>query len=396
MSSPNTKSNASKTVSKLVIKAYKDNKFSSITGEFTASINPENLFIGSGVDYAVKSMGHVNLVNYRASPPSILSFSLLFDNTGIVPGSNTIAVIEQVKQLQEVIYNVQKSNNAPNYVRVTWGELDFKGRLIDLNINYSMFQVDGTLVRAEAAISILQETPLFAKGKSNAGQDTERTNLSKANVAATGPKHQATPGNPKHPDATGEPTTFKKTPNGPGAYSDAPKGAYDGPPDKVYHGPAADKNGDQWGGGPQPETSSGQHSHHPHLLGSGKHQTSDANKPSVNAPKTAASLEKTADGLQAPTPAIADYSAGGVDMLGAGVAGGIGAGVAGGMSAGVAGGMGARAKNSFLKKKRLNLGKFTGNVNVNSIKDKAKNAIPKLSLWQRAKLLARAVRAKLS
>lgn len=215
-------------VSKLVIKACSDNKFASFTGEFITSINPENLVIKSAVSYHVpEGMPSSSLLQYRGSPPKLLSFSLLFDNTGIIPGSNTIAVMEQVKKLQDVAYSIHKKDNAPNYIRVIWGQIDFKGRLVDLDIVYSMFQVDGTLVRAEAHISVLEELVPLGKGKSAAGVDSNHA--SGANSTS----------NQKVPSSQGisSQEVFAPTPNGMnGAYSGAPPGAYDGGPNQIYQG----------------------------------------------------------------------------------------------------------------------------------------------------------------
>ncbi|HLP34991.1 MAG TPA: hypothetical protein VK133_03285 [Amoebophilaceae bacterium] len=232
------------TVSKLMIKACRDNKFSSFTGQFITSINPENLVIKSGVGYHTpQSMAGATLLQYRGTPPRLLAFSLLFDNTGIIPGSNTIPVIEQVKQLQAIAYDVQKKNNAPNYIRVVWGQIDFKGRLVDLEVTYSMFQMDGTLVRAEAKITVLEEIPLVGPGKSAAGKDSEYAKASGA--SATGSHRIGTQdGN------VGAPTeeAFAPTPDGTnGAYSGAPDGAYEGGPDDVYEGDRSNNNNTGWG-----------------------------------------------------------------------------------------------------------------------------------------------------
>lgn len=237
-------------VSKLAIKACSDNKFSSFTGEFITSINPENLIVKSGVAYhAAQGMAGPNLLKYRGSPPKLLTFSLLFDNTGIIPGSNTINVMEQVKQLQDVAYNVNKKNNAPNYIRVIWGQIDFKGRLVDLDITYSMFQVDGTLVRAEASISIIEELPPFGAGKSSLGKESTYAKPSGANVTEN--NRSVNNAGPSNEEA------FAATPNGMnGAYSGAPDGAYDGGPDGVYQGGSSAGDNNFSSSSSQPSSSS--------------------------------------------------------------------------------------------------------------------------------------------
>ncbi len=217
-------------VSKLVIKACSDNKFSSFTGEFITSINPENLSIKSAVSYDMPNgMAGAHLLKYRGLCPKVLSFSLLFDNTGIMPGSNAIPVTEQVKQLQDVAYSIHKKNNAPNYIRIIWGQIDFKGRLKDLDIVHAMFQVDGTLVRSEAHLSVLEELAPLGTGKSGLGVDSDYAKGSGAH--ATSGRKMSSNQSPPSQEA------FAPTPNGMnGAYSGAPPGAYDGAPDQVYHG----------------------------------------------------------------------------------------------------------------------------------------------------------------
>lgn len=161
-----------KQVSKLTIKACKNNQYSSFKDEFTSFINPENLFLKSNIVYHAPPSRVKNL-KYRKSPPTLLSFSLLFDSTGMIPGTgNKNNVMDQVKRLQDITYNVQKEQRMPNYLRILWGDIDFKGRLVDLNINYSLFKPDGTLARAEARLAILGEQSIRKVVDQTADQNT--------------------------------------------------------------------------------------------------------------------------------------------------------------------------------------------------------------------------------
>ena len=144
-------------ISKLVIKAYSDNKFTSSTGEYTASINPEDISVSGGIDYHLsQGMGSPGTLRYNTSRPKLLTFKLLFDNTGIIPGSDAV-VEEQIGQLKKVIYDVQENINSPYYVRIIWGVIDFKGRLSDLDINYTRFKAEGLPIRAEAFVRVVEE-----------------------------------------------------------------------------------------------------------------------------------------------------------------------------------------------------------------------------------------------
>jgi hypothetical protein len=160
-------------ISKLVIKAYGDEKFNTEKGEFSASINPANLKITSSIEYEQsQGMGSPSMaLRYNVSPPRKLSFKLLFDNTGIFPDSDK-SVKEQLEDLQKLIYSFRDEINAPYYVRVIWGVIDFKGKLITLETSYTMFQADGAPIRAEVDIEILEEADATGLSKAmKAAQD---------------------------------------------------------------------------------------------------------------------------------------------------------------------------------------------------------------------------------
>ncbi|OJW73580.1 MAG: hypothetical protein BGO68_03030 [Candidatus Amoebophilus sp. 36-38] len=145
-------------ISKLVIKAYSDDGFGSLKGEFSASINPANLKITSSVDYTTsQGMGSASMaLRYNVSPPRTLSFKLLFDNTGIIPDSGA-NVKDQLDTLRSVVYDFQEEVSSPYYIRIIWGVIDFKGKLINFDTSYTMFQADGSPIRAEVDIAVLEE-----------------------------------------------------------------------------------------------------------------------------------------------------------------------------------------------------------------------------------------------
>ena len=174
-------------ISKLVIKAYSDNKFASSTKEYTASINPENIEIAGGRDYYLSSgMGTPGMLRYNAPFPEILSLKLLFDNTGIIPGSEA-DVEEQIAQLKTVIYDVQEDTQAPSPVRVIWGKIDFKGRLADINISYTRFEAEGRPIRAEVVTRFIQEKEVSADPKgSSLGSDAAEGAAGAQDAAAAG------------------------------------------------------------------------------------------------------------------------------------------------------------------------------------------------------------------
>ncbi len=160
-------------ISKLIIKAYGDDAFSSEKGEFAASINPANLKITSSLDYSISQAMGVNslALRYNISPPRVLSFKLLFDNTGIFPDTST-NVKDQLDSLQSIIYNFQDDIKEPYYIRVIWGTIDFKGKLVGMETSYTLFQADGSPSRAEADMVILEQVSPTGAAKSQQAQSS--------------------------------------------------------------------------------------------------------------------------------------------------------------------------------------------------------------------------------
>lgn len=153
-------SSESSGISKLTINAYADNKFSASKGEYIVDINPESVKITSSVDYHLsQGMGAPGTLRYNSSAPRVLSFKLLFDNSGIIP-ETAMPVEDNLQQLAKVTRDVQTDIQSPYYVRVTWGVIDFKGRLINLDVRYTKWSAEGKPVRAEAFVQVLEEVGL--------------------------------------------------------------------------------------------------------------------------------------------------------------------------------------------------------------------------------------------
>ena len=158
-------------ICKLLLKAYTDNTFSSEKGEFTTTINPSNLKIYSSTNYSkISSIGNVNILNYKNVEPRIMSFSLLLDNTGVFFNSDN-KVKSQLDTLQNLFSSYQKDILEPNYVRVIWGTIDFKGKLRKLYTNYTSFKEDGTPIRAEIDVEIIEQIENITQASNNTQKD---------------------------------------------------------------------------------------------------------------------------------------------------------------------------------------------------------------------------------
>ena len=163
-----TTSSESGGISKLIIKSYADNTFASEMEHFEASINPEDIHIVRDIHYHVSmTPGMPGMLYYSASAPRVLTFKLLFDDTGIIPDAPEGGVEGQLSYLRKVISDLQGDSYSPSYIRVIWGVIDFKGRLAHLETTYTRFSAEGTPIRAKVFVSILEEVDTVTPSSSN-------------------------------------------------------------------------------------------------------------------------------------------------------------------------------------------------------------------------------------
>ena len=168
-------------ICKLTIKTYSDNTFSTEKGEFITTINPTNLRIYNDVIHSrFNTLGNNNFgIRFNSVQPKTMSFSLLFDNTGIIPNSET-EVKKQLESLESLLIQYQENINEPYYIRVIWGNIDFKGKLSKMTTDYTSFKNDGTPIRAQVDIKIIEyiqkATNAFTNNESKSDENENKNN----------------------------------------------------------------------------------------------------------------------------------------------------------------------------------------------------------------------------
>ena len=93
---------------------------------------------------------------FRSNPDKV-TFSVLFDGTGVVPvptGSTAPSDVEgQLDAMSKVIYTYNGQTHEPNHVQLLWGTLIFYGRLQTISTQYTLFKPSGAPLRAKASLS---------------------------------------------------------------------------------------------------------------------------------------------------------------------------------------------------------------------------------------------------
>ena len=129
-------------------KMYKVDK----VDEFEVFINPENYSQEYKIEYN-QEQGDGSTpgpLKFTRTPPQEMSFDFLFDRTGALPDSpvQPRGVMPDIEHLKKMTYEFNGDIHRPPYLKINWGELEFRCVLGGLNIQYKLFRPDGTPVRA--------------------------------------------------------------------------------------------------------------------------------------------------------------------------------------------------------------------------------------------------------
>lgn len=154
---------------KLRLIAYSDPEFTTAIddGTFYTLINPESYKykykIENNDDQAPGTSAGAR--NFSKSLPEEIELEFLFDRTGVIidnSGGNKKTytdegegVVEDLEKFKRIVLEYQGDEHKPNYVKISWGTLLFKGSLEEMTINYKLFKPDGTPLRAVASVKFV-------------------------------------------------------------------------------------------------------------------------------------------------------------------------------------------------------------------------------------------------
>ena len=143
---------------KLFIQPYSDSAYQNKAGSpFYMLINPETYTIKYKIEFCDTQAPGTSTValKFNKIPPQDFNFDFLFDSTGVVKNlsgntGETKSVADQIEEFKHNILDYKGELHRPNYLKVHWGTLLFKGIITTMDIEFKLFNPDGTPIRAVA------------------------------------------------------------------------------------------------------------------------------------------------------------------------------------------------------------------------------------------------------
>lgn len=178
---------------KLEVIGHKKSDYQSVYHTYIAQFNPTEINEYVQVEYVsgrppgteeVKKLGHL--------PSRRLNLKLTIDGTGVSgalgsTGSKGIMgmtpdkldVLTEIESFKQATYNYIGETHDIPFVQISWGNLDFRGRIISLSINHVLFKSNGNPLRSiiQATFDSSIDPNTFAKksGKSSPDLTHSRT-----------------------------------------------------------------------------------------------------------------------------------------------------------------------------------------------------------------------------
>ena len=170
---------------KMKIIAFSDEKFSSKVGkDYTLILNPESLKWDRTIEYNDQQAmdNSESSSKYKETRGEQLSFDTVIDCTGVVD-STRVDLPTEVNQLKKAIYEYNGEIHRPNYVGIYWGSgLIFQGVLTNFDISYTLFEPDGTPLRAKISLKFSPYTAPTTVAKKAGDSSPDLTHM--VNVVA--------------------------------------------------------------------------------------------------------------------------------------------------------------------------------------------------------------------
>ena len=167
----------------LQITGYTDNEFQNQLsgGTYSCMLNPESIKWNKRIEYNKQQPPDSSSAaqKYQRTPSDSLDFDIVIDCTGIVD-SKRVNLSDEIASLERIVFAYNGKIHRPNFVKIQWGKnLMFKGVLVSMNTNYTLFRPDGSPIRAKLSLSFEQYISPGTINKTDNRQSPDVTHLVK-------------------------------------------------------------------------------------------------------------------------------------------------------------------------------------------------------------------------
>ena len=183
---------------KMTITAYSDPGFttrvSGSSNPFTVWINPSGYTYKTTIGYTDRqAQGSDGLSpEFNRVLSDEVSFDLIFDATGVIPPpagqtAYTNGVMDGINQFIALTATMNGSIHSPNYLVLSWAQLQYQCILRSLDISYTLFMPSGTPLRAKMSVSFQSFASETAITQGEAKESPDITHLVTVNAGDTLP-----------------------------------------------------------------------------------------------------------------------------------------------------------------------------------------------------------------
>jgi len=158
-----------KMLTKLKIAAYRDRERTprKKVGELDVMYNPDTLTLSYHNEYRTDDYcSDIKSNTFYRSHAGALNLTLIIDAK--MP-ENRNGVADQIKQLKTLCYRLDTGTLEPRFLSVSWGKLSmgieklYTGRIKDFSVNYTAFDRDGSPLRAEINLTLIEDSKFQQK-----------------------------------------------------------------------------------------------------------------------------------------------------------------------------------------------------------------------------------------
>lgn len=175
---------------KLSIMAYTDPGFSAPATALAPGKNPFSVWINPASYSYTRKICYSDPQAQGAAGPSpkfsrvgeeTVAFELVFDATGVLPvpigQSYTNGVSDAIRQFMSLVATLKGTIHSPNYLILSWAQLQFQCVLASVKIDYTLFNPSGVPLRAKMAVQFNSFTSEAMLAKSTQKSSPDLTHI---------------------------------------------------------------------------------------------------------------------------------------------------------------------------------------------------------------------------